>query len=45
MKKFNLIFLSFIFFPLLGLAQGAPDGLDALTITELANGDNKYSLY
>ena len=44
MKKFNLIFLIFIFFPLLGLAQATPDGLDALTITELANGDKKYSL-
>ena len=42
MKKFSLIFTLFFIFPVISFAE--PGGLDALTITELANGDKKYSV-
>ena len=44
MKKFS-IFLSVLFlFPVLAFSQAVPGGLEALTITESANGDKTYSL-
>ena len=42
MKKFSFIFAFILLFPILCFAE--PGGLDALTITELANGDKKYSV-
>ena len=42
MKKFSFIFAFVLLFPILCFAE--PGGLDALTITELANGDKKYSV-
>ena len=45
MKKNSLIFLFLILlFPLAAFSQTAPDGLEALTISESANGDKTYSL-
>ena len=44
MKKFNIIFFITLLFPLIGFTEVEPGGLDALTITEMANGDKKYSL-
>ena len=45
MKKNSLIFLLLILlFPLAAFSQTAPDGLEALTISESANGDKTYSL-
>ena len=40
-----IILILFIFlFPVLGFSQAVPGGLEALTITESANGDKTYSL-
>ena len=44
MKKFSFLFLFYILLPEPSLAQSAPNGLEALTITESANGDKTYSL-
>ena len=42
MKKFSLTFAIVLLFPIICFAE--PSGLEALTITELANGDKKYSV-
>ena len=42
MKKFSFLFLIIFLLPVFSFAE--PGGLDALTITELANGDKKYSV-
>ena len=45
MKKFSIfssVLISLL--PILGFSQGVPNGLEALTITESANGDKTYSL-
>ena len=42
MKKFSFLFFFILLIPIFSLAE--PGGLDALTITELANGDKKYSV-
>ena len=44
MKKFNFFLFLLTFFPLLAFSQSVPGGLEALTITESANGDKTYSL-
>ena len=44
MKKFSLVFSFLIVFPTLILAQTAPSGLEALTISESANGEKTYSI-
>ena len=45
MKKFSLfIFLLSIVLPNIGFSQVSPEGLEALTITESANGTKTYSL-
>ena len=42
MKKFSFLFIFILLIPIFSFAE--PGGLDALTITELANGDKKYSV-
>lgn len=44
MKKFSFIFFVFLLLPITVLSQTAPGGLEALTITESANGDKTYSV-
>ena len=45
MKKFNLFFLMLlILLPTFGYSQVSPEGLEALTITESANGTKTYSV-
>ena len=44
MKKYSVLLLIIIFFPIVGFPQAVPGGLEALTITESANGDKTYSL-
>ena len=44
MKKFSIFLLLTFLFPVLGFSQTVPGGLEALTITESANGDKTYSL-
>ena len=44
MKKINFLFLIIILFPFFGFSQMAPEGLEALTITESENGTKTYSL-
>ena len=44
MKKSSLLFIIFIFLPALALSQTAPSGLEALTISESANGEKTYSV-
>ena len=44
MKKINFLFLIFILFPFFGFSQMAPEGLEALTITESENGTKTYSV-
>ena len=44
MKKFSIFILLISLLPVLGFSQGVPGGLEALTITESANGDKTYSL-
>ena len=44
MKKLSLIFLITVFFPVFGFSQVSPEGLEALTITESADGTKTYSL-
>ena len=44
MKKFSLFIFILFLFPTIVPAETANSGLDALTITELANGDKKYSI-
>jgi len=44
MKKINFLFLIIILFPFFGFSQMAPEGLEALTITESENGTKTYSV-
>lgn len=44
MKKISLFLLIIVLFPVFGFAQVSPTGLDALTITEAANGTKTYSI-
>ena len=44
MTRPKIIFLLFLFLPVICFAQIAPGGLEALTITESANGSKTYSL-
>ena len=44
MKKFSIFLILTFLFPILGFSQTVPGGLEALTITESANGDKTYSL-
>jgi len=44
MKKTSILLLILILFPFFGFSQATPEGLEALTITESANGDKTYSL-
>ena len=44
MKKFSIFLILTFLFPVLGFSQTVPGGLEALTITESANGDKTYSL-
>ena len=44
MRKFSILLLFIFLFPVLGFSQAVPGGLEALTITESANGDKTYSL-
>ena len=44
MKKISLFLLIIVLFPVFGFAQVSPNGLDALTITEAANGTKTYSI-
>ena len=45
MKKFSIYFF-YLLFPLIGFTEVEPGGLDALTITEMANGDkNLFSFF
>ena len=44
MKKSSLLFIIFIFLPALALSQTTPSGLEALTISESANGEKTYSV-
>ena len=44
MKKFSIFLTVLFLFPVLAFSQAVPGGLEALTITESANGDKTYSL-
>ena len=44
MRISSLIIFLMLFFPVLGFAQVSPEGLEALTITEAANGTKTYSV-
>ena len=44
MKKINFLFFIIILFPFFGFSQMAPEGLEALTITESENGTKTYSV-
>ena len=44
MKKNSIILFFILFFPVFGITQVSPEGLDALTITEAANGTKTYSI-
>jgi flagellar biosynthetic protein FliP len=44
MKKVSILVFFLIFIPLLGFSQASPEGLEALTITEAANGTKTYSI-
>ena len=44
MKKFSIFLILTFLLPVLGFSQTVPGGLEALTITESANGDKTYSL-
>ncbi len=44
MTKYKIIFLLLLFLPVVCFSQITPDGLEALTITESANGTKTYSL-
>ena len=44
MKKINFIFLFLFFVPTIVFCQSVPNGFEALTISESANGDKTYSL-
>ena len=44
MKKTNLLIFIFLFVPTIVFCQSVPNGFDALTISESANGDKTYSL-
>ena len=44
MKKFSIFLILTFLLPVIGFSQTVPGGLEALTITESANGDKTYSL-